>query len=143
MTVYFSARMLTFIPGAWLEDGTYTDETRPADVVQLSAKESDTYWKVSPPDGQQLGATAEGRPCWVDNPPPSHAELVSQAESQKVQLAAAAEQSIRPLERAKQLGIATAEELAALTEWERYSVFLMRVDTSKAPDIDWPTVPTV
>lgn len=77
------------------------------------------------------------------NPKPSQSELVSQAESQKAQLAAAAEQSIRPLERAKQLGIATDEELAALTEWERYSVFLMRVDTSKAPDIDWPVVPTV
>ena len=141
MTPYFTVNPLSFIPSEWREDGTY--EPWPVDAVLLTQDESDTYWKVLPPDGKQLGATADGRPCWVDVSPPSQAELVTQAESQKAQLAAAAEQSIRPLERAKQLGIATAEELAALTEWERYSVFLMRVDTSKAPDIDWPTVPTV
>ena len=143
MSAYFSACVLSFIPCEWRDDGTYTVDTWPSDAVLLSQDESDTYWKVSPPEGKRLGATADGRPCWVDVPPPSHAELVSQADSQKAQLAAAAEQSIRPLERAKQLGIATAEELAALTEWERYSVFLMRVDTGKAPDIDWPAVPTM
>lgn len=141
MTVYFSARMLTFIPGAWRDDGTYTEDTWPSDAILLTNGESDTYWKMSPPDGKQLGATADGRPCWVDVPPPSHAELVSQAESQKAQIAACAEQSIRPLERAKQLGIATDDELTALTEWERYSVLLMRVDTYLAPNIEWPQKP--
>lgn len=117
--------------GTWPDDGV--------DVTHDIASE---YQDV-PPIGKMRGVDANGAPCWVDVPPPSHAELVSQADSQKARLAAAAEQSIRPLERAKQLGIATDDELAALTEWERYSVFLMRVDTSKAPDIDWPAVPTV
>lgn len=142
MMVYFSGIDLAFMPDKWRIDGTYTDETWPSDAILLTQEEADTYWKASTPEGKQLGVTAGGRPCWVDVPSPSQAELVSQAESQKAQLAAAAEQSIRPLERAKQLGIATDEELSALTEWERYSVFLMRVDTSKAPDIAWPVVPT-
>ncbi|TKU53879.1 tail fiber assembly protein, partial [Citrobacter sp. wls711] len=30
------------------------------------------------------------------------------------------------------------EETAALSEWKKYRVRLMRVDTSKAPDIKWP-----
>ncbi|MGS6301058.1 MULTISPECIES: tail fiber assembly protein, partial [Enterobacter] len=32
---------------------------------------------------------------------------------------------------------------AALTEWKKYRVLLNRVDTSKAPDIDWPVPPEV
>ena len=39
--------------------------------------------------------------------------------------------------------IATAAETAALAEWKKYRVLLMRVDTSKAPDIEWPTPPDV
>ncbi|MFZ5419705.1 tail fiber assembly protein, partial [Enterobacter roggenkampii] len=38
-------------------------------------------------------------------------------------------------------GIATAGETAALAEWKKYRVLLMRVDTSKAPVIEWPTQP--
>ncbi|EOV4147095.1 tail fiber assembly protein, partial [Yersinia enterocolitica] len=38
-------------------------------------------------------------------------------------------------------GIATQEETSALSEWKKYRVLLMRVDTSKAPDIEWPTPP--
>ncbi|AWL54250.1 tail fiber assembly protein [Klebsiella pneumoniae] len=38
-------------------------------------------------------------------------------------------------------GIATTEEAAALSEWKKYRVLLMRIDTSKAPDIEWPTPP--
>lgn len=80
---------------------------------------------------------------WVTDVVSQKAEQVAQASTVKSTLQREAEQSIRPLERAKQLGIATDGELTALNEWERYSVFLMRVDTSKAPDIDWPVVPTV
>ncbi|EHI0558679.1 TPA: tail fiber assembly protein, partial [Escherichia coli] len=28
-----------------------------------------------------------------------------------------------------------------LTQWKKYRVLLMRVDTSTAPDIEWPTPP--
>ncbi|MDZ8419580.1 tail fiber assembly protein, partial [Escherichia coli] len=27
------------------------------------------------------------------------------------------------------------------TQWKKYRVLLMRVDTSTAPDIEWPTPP--
>ena len=113
----------------------------PADCVEMTQEEVDAYCFDLAPDGKRLGSGVDGRPSWVDIPPPSHAELVSQAEAHKAQLSNEAEQSIRPLERAKQLGIATDDELASLTEWERYSVFLMRVDTSLAPNIEWPQKP--
>ncbi|MCW6599421.1 tail fiber assembly protein, partial [Yersinia ruckeri] len=38
-------------------------------------------------------------------------------------------------------GIATKEEAASLAEWKKYRILLMRVDTSTAPDIEWPLKP--
>lgn len=141
MLAYFSKSKLSFIPERWKCDGTYTDETWPKDAVLLTQNESDSYWKVSAPHGKQLGLNHEGRPCWVDVPPPSQAEQVAQADAVKAVLKREAEDEIKPLERAKSLGISTDEELSKLTEWERYSVFLMRVDTSIAPNIEWPQKP--
>ncbi|MGL5727001.1 MAG: tail fiber assembly protein [Plesiomonas sp.] len=141
MSVYFSKSLNGFMPSQWKDDGTYTSDSWPADAVLLTLEESDTYWKVSPPDGKQLGATADGRPCWIDIPPPSPEEQVAQADATKSTLQREAEDAIKPLERAKSLGIATPQELALLTEWEKYSVYLMRVDTSTAPNITWPVKP--
>lgn len=78
---------------------------------------------------------------WVTDVESQKSEMVALAEAKKASLGREAEDAIKPLERAKSLGIATDVELELLTDWERYSVFLMRVDTSKAPDIDWPKVP--
>ncbi|EPO1520873.1 tail fiber assembly protein, partial [Escherichia coli] len=35
----------------------------------------------------------------------------------------------------------TEEEASLLTAWKKYRVLLNRIDTSTAPDIDWPTIP--
>lgn len=141
MKVYFSASTLSFTPGSWRDDGTYTDETWPSDAIEMSQDEIDKYWKVPTPEGKILGASDGGRPTWVDAPKPSQAELVAQAEVVRSNMQHEAEASIKPLERARSLGIATPNELALLTEWERYSVYLMRVDTSLAPNIEWPQKP--
>ena len=68
-------------------------------------------------------------------------DYVAQAEKQKSQLMAAAEAAIAPLKRAVKYGMATDAEKQLLEEWEVYTVLLSRVDTSLAPDIEWPTVP--
>lgn len=36
---------------------------------------------------------------------------------------------------------AEANEVTELAGWKRYRVLLMRIDTSKAPDIEWPVSP--
>ncbi|EGJ7432493.1 tail fiber assembly protein [Escherichia coli] len=59
----------------------------------------------------------------------------------KTNLMAAAQVAIYPLQDAVDLGIATDEESAMLLAWKKYRVLLMRVDTSKAPDIEWPPQP--
>ncbi|EGS3002202.1 tail fiber assembly protein [Escherichia coli] len=40
-----------------------------------------------------------------------------------------------------ELEIATEEENSLLEAWKKYRVLLNRVDTSTAPDIEWPEEP--
>ncbi|EMM9642004.1 tail fiber assembly protein [Providencia rettgeri] len=77
----------------------------------------------------------------ITNPPPSKEQLIAEAEQQKQSLLAEANNSIAPLQDAVDLGMATDEEKAQLTAWKTYRVLLNRVDTSTAPDIDWPQKP--
>ncbi|MEX9946395.1 tail fiber assembly protein [Providencia rettgeri] len=75
------------------------------------------------------------------NPPKSKEQLIAEAEQQKQSLLAQANKTIAPLQDAVDLGMATDDEKARLTEWKIYRVSLNRVDTSLAPDIDWPEKP--
>ncbi|WHU84816.1 tail fiber assembly protein [Pantoea agglomerans pv. betae] len=52
-----------------------------------------------------------------------------------------ANRTIAPLQDAVDISIATDEEITRLTEWKRYRVELSRIDTSKAPDIEWSVKP--
>ena len=67
--------------------------------------------------------------------------LAQFAENQKKQYTDKASRVIAPLQDAVDLEIASKEEITLLTEWKKYRVLLSRVDTSKAPDIEWPEVP--
>lgn len=70
-------------------------------------------------------------------------EVIDQAEEKRAELMGIANQKIAPLQAALDVGIATDAELAQLKAWKTYLVLLSRVDTSNAPDIDWPEVPDV
>jgi len=52
-----------------------------------------------------------------------------------------ANRTIAPLQDAVDISIATDEEITRLAEWKRYRVELSRIDTSNAPDIEWPVTP--
>ncbi|ENY6784384.1 tail fiber assembly protein [Providencia rettgeri] len=67
------------------------------------------------------------------NPPISKEQLTAEAEQQKQSLLAEANNAIAPLQYAENLGIATDEESASLVDWQKYSVYLNRIDTSLAP----------
>ncbi|WP_272671735.1 MULTISPECIES: tail fiber assembly protein [unclassified Providencia] len=75
------------------------------------------------------------------NPPVSKEQLVAVAEQQKQSLLAEANNAIAPLQDAVDLDMATDEEVAQLTAWKKYRVLLNRIDTSLAPDIEWPEKP--
>ncbi|EHW2673299.1 TPA: tail fiber assembly protein, partial [Escherichia coli] len=46
-----------------------------------------------------------------------------------------------PLQDAADLEIVIEEETSLREAWKKYRVLLNRVDTSAAPDIEWPTSP--
>ncbi|MEY0338570.1 tail fiber assembly protein [Providencia stuartii] len=75
------------------------------------------------------------------NPPISKEQLIAEAEQQKQPLLAEANNAIAPLQDAVDLDMATDEEVAQLTAWKKYRVLLNRIDTSLAPDIEWPKKP--
>ena len=92
-------------------------------------------------DGKIITSDDKGNPVAIDPPPLTQEELVAQAEREKASLLKQATNSIAPLQDASDLGIATDEEIKQLTDWKKYRVQLMRVDTSKAPAFEWPTSP--
>lgn len=95
-----------------------------------------------PPEGKVIGADAEGYPIWIDAPPPSHEQQVASAESLRNVRISYATNKILPLQDAVDLAMATEAESLQLTAWRKYRVLLTRVDTSTAPDINWPQAPT-
>ncbi|XMM17912.1 tail fiber assembly protein [Escherichia coli] len=66
---------------------------------------------------------------------------VREAEETKKSLMQAVSDQIAPFFDVVNLEIATEEEASLLTAWKKYRVLLNRIDTSTAPDIDWPTIP--
>ena len=139
MNYLWSAKNNAFIPSSIRSDY----EVAGWDLLDAAPVDDVVYNEFSAPhpEGKVRGVSKDGNPCWVDAPHPSPEEQSAQADAVKSALQREAEVAIKPLERAKSLGIATQQELALLTEWEKYSVYLMRVDTSLAPNIEWPQKP--
>ncbi|HEQ1856517.1 TPA: tail fiber assembly protein [Providencia alcalifaciens] len=72
------------------------------------------------------------------NPPKSKEQHIAEAERQKQSFADDAEKNIIILERKVKLNMATEADKNSLTAWEIYSIKIADIDTSTAPDIDWP-----
>ncbi|EIY7074173.1 tail fiber assembly protein [Salmonella enterica] len=119
-------------------NGFFTSaETAPDDAVEISVE----YWGElldGQSNGKIIASNENGFPVLTDPPPPTTEELIAEAERQKSALMAQANNSIAPLQDAVDLGIATVDESTALSEWKKYRVLLMRVDTAKPV---WPTLP--
>ncbi|WP_140182268.1 tail fiber assembly protein [Providencia stuartii] len=78
---------------------------------------------------------------WVTDTEAQKAALVAEANNEKAQRLDEANSTIMYLQEAVDVGLATEEEATALQEWKKYRVLLNRVDTSTAPDIEWPQKP--
>lgn len=78
------------------------------------------------------------RQKWVTDVEAQHAAEVETAKLRRQSLLNRANQEIAWQQDAVDVGIATEEETAALSEWKKYRVLLMRVDTAKPV---WPTPP--
>jgi hypothetical protein len=93
-------------------------------------------------DGKIRIAGTDGLPEWSLTPKHTREQLIELAEQQKITLRALADSEIAWRQGAIIEGIASDKEIADLSEWNKYRVFLMRIDTRKAPDIEWPKKPS-
>ncbi|EHQ9002106.1 tail fiber assembly protein, partial [Escherichia coli] len=93
-------------------------------------------WKSPEGDYQKWDGTS-----WVKDTEAEKLFRRREAEETKNSLMQAASEHIAPLQDAVELELATEEETSLLEAWKKYRVLLNRVDTSVAPDIEWPTSP--
>ncbi|MEX9949072.1 tail fiber assembly protein [Providencia alcalifaciens] len=78
---------------------------------------------------------------WVTDAEAQKASIIVQAEHEKAQRLEEANKAITDLQDAIDVGLALEGDSEKLKEWKKYRVLLNRVDTSLAPDIDWPQKP--
>ncbi|EKN3714382.1 TPA: tail fiber assembly protein [Yersinia enterocolitica] len=139
MRALFSPSLITFIPDYMVQDESYPPEIS-NNLVVVTDEELALYWRQTPPVGKTLGV-AIGRPVWVDLPPPTHEELVANANAKKSQLKAIADSEISWRQDAVDEGYAEDNEVTELAAWKKYRVLLMRIDALQTADITWPQLP--
>lgn len=140
MVIFFSATTCWFyqmdMKPDYIDAGSWPD-----DAVEMTDKEKETYWTKQAPPGKQLGGDKKGRPVWIDIPPLTHAELVEQAEAKKQVLITEVHTETEMLRAKLALKRIKPDEESLLIAWLDYLDLLEAVDTSLAPDIDWPQKP--
>lgn len=139
MTVFYSAASNGFY-NSDLKEVYVKAQTWPSDAVEISDK-----WYNYLINGQEKGmviiANEYGQPILASAPQPTKDSLIDAAEAKKQNLLAEATVAIAPLQDAVDLKIAIGNETSKLQAWKAYRVALNRIDTSSAPDINWPVRP--
>ncbi|WP_414617216.1 tail fiber assembly protein [Yersinia intermedia] len=124
--------------------GFYSHEINGDDIPGDAVEITDGEWQEllkGQSNGKMISSDSKGNPVLIDFPKPTQSEFILQANSKKATLIAEATVKIGPLQDADDLGIATNEEASELKAWKTHRVMLNRVDTSQAPDIEWPVSP--
>ncbi|ELP4027330.1 tail fiber assembly protein [Escherichia coli] len=100
---------------------------------------------VEPPQGKVRIAGEDGLPMWADIAPPTHEELIEITESERQLLINQANEYMNSKQWPGKaaIGRLKGDELAQYNLWLDYLDALELIDTSGAPDIEWPTPPAV
>ncbi|WP_404704986.1 tail fiber assembly protein [Yersinia vastinensis] len=141
MKYIYDAKTNAFYPQA-LKDDYLRSGTWPDAGVEVD-EETFALYTGEPPAGMVRGSV-DGMPSWVDAPlpnPPDAEQLISEATEKKHQLKIQADSEIEWRQDAVDGGYAEPDEVTALAAWKKYRVLLMRIDTSKTPEIEWPRTP--
>ncbi|WEB86415.1 tail fiber assembly protein [Providencia rettgeri] len=77
----------------------------------------------------------------IRDKPKTKEQEIEEAIEKRSHLLFEASEAIAPLQDAVDLGMATDKEKVSLQVWKEYRVLLNRVDTSLAPDINFPAKP--
>ncbi|MEG2113909.1 MAG: tail fiber assembly protein [Hafnia sp.] len=110
------------------------------DLVEVSQK---TYEDFIAGSETQIMVPSKNGPVWEDIPPPTHKELVAAADAEKKNRIDSANEYMNSKQWPGKaaIGRLKGEELAQYNLWLDYLDALEAVDTSIAPDIDWPSKP--
>ncbi|MFH3517693.1 tail fiber assembly protein [Citrobacter sp. 70972423] len=116
--------------GSWPEDGIEVND------------EIFKEFTGEPPVGKVRGVE-DGFPCWIDVPPPTCDELIAAAVLEKQVRTAQTNDYINDKQWPGKaaIGRLKGDELAQYNLWLDYLDALEAVDTSSAPDINWPVPP--
>ncbi|EIH4663164.1 tail fiber assembly protein [Escherichia coli] len=125
----------------YVEKGEWPEE-KGVDIDEVIFRE---YFYDTPPEGKYRCVGEDGLPAWVDIPPPTREEQIASAETKKQQLINQSNEYMNTKQWPGKaaIGRLKGEELAQYNLWLDYLDALELVDTSSAPDIEWPTPPAV
>ncbi len=142
MTFFYSAAHNIFVSD--INKTSYEDAgSWPEDAKEVS-DELFYQYSQNPPKGK-IRSHADGLPIWEDVPPMTEAELILKNKNEKQLRIDEANNYMNgkqwPGKAA--IGRLKGEELAQYNLWLDYLDALELVDTSSAPDIEWPTPPAV
>lgn len=113
-----------------------TETGQPVEIAELGDyPESVTTIKPLTPYDHWNGSE------WVTDESAQKGGQVQEAKQQKSALLAEAQSTISLWQTELQLGIISDEDKASLIAWMKYIQALKAVDTSTAPDIEWPVKP--
>ncbi|HFS5794100.1 TPA: tail fiber assembly protein [Citrobacter werkmanii] len=138
--IYFSPSNRGFYPEDLREIYEGSDLGWPEDAVEVSQADYELLL-AGQQDNKVIVAGVNGYPALQDVEGSTPSRLKESADEKKQTLMMDAAEMIAPLQDAVDLDIATEDEKSQLLAWKKYRVLLNRVDTSKAPDIDWPEKP--
>lgn len=115
----------------------YSTETGQSEIIAFLGELPDTLTLLAPATPYDKWNGKQ----WVTDTAAQHANEVAMAEQQKQALLAEAQQQITRWQIKLQLGTISDEDKASLISWMSYIDAVQAVDTSKAPDIQWPDKP--
>lgn len=136
-------KIAVFANGQWVLDEDHRGDTvystvdASASTVDYIGPIKDGYTTAAPSGPYQKW---DGKK-WVSDDDAQHAADVEAADQQKAALLTEAQESISFWQTELQLGIISDEDKASLIAWVQYIKALQAVDTSKAPNVNWPTPP--
>ncbi|MDA8479353.1 tail fiber assembly protein [Citrobacter sp. Awk 4] len=140
MTAYFYSPSENAFYATGLKEDYEQAGTWPDDGVEIDDVLAEKFMNDAP-EGKTRASGDDGLPCWVDIPPPTIDELIERAEVTRSNLIAEARDKISLWQTELQLGIISDDDKASLIAWMKYIQALNAVDTSTAPDIEWPVKP--
>lgn len=129
---FLTSYLDTYVQNGW----DLSDSVDIEDSVQVE-------FSQSPPDGKEIGLGSDGLPAWIDAQPLPHAALVAIAETEKRNRIGTANDFMNSKQWPGKAAIGRLKggDLAQYNLWLDYLDALEAVDTSNAPDIEWPEKP--